>query len=103
MSFSLLTDMAAGPWLLGGGALLASAWFGHWLGEREGWTLHQLGLGLVIGGALGNLVDRVQHGAVVDFIVLNPWGLFPYTFNPADLFISGGVIALLLDSWLRRA
>jgi signal peptidase II len=75
----------------------------HWLGEERGWNWHQLGLGLLIGGALGNLVDRVQHGAVVDFALVNPWGLFPYTFNVADGAITVGVALLLLDSFLRRA
>lgn len=57
---------------------------------------------MLIGGAIGNLLDRAQHGAVVDFLVLNPWGLFPYTFNIADVAITFGVVLLLLDSWLRR-
>lgn len=102
MSFSLMDGWVYGPWILGVVAVLACGWFVHWLGER-GWGWHQAGLGLLIGGALGNLVDRVQHGAVVDFILINPWGLFPYTFNPADSAITVGVALLLLDSFLRRA
>lgn len=102
MSFSLFDGAAYGPWVLGVVAVAACGWFVHWLGERA-WGLHQAGLGLVIGGAVGNLVDRVQHGAVVDFIVLSPGGLFPYTFNIADVVISVGVLLLLLDSWRRRA
>jgi signal peptidase II len=110
MSFSLLNDVAYGPWILGAVAVLACAWFVHWLGQEEsgtrnqerGWSLHQLGLGLLIGGALGNLLDRVVHGAVVDFLLVNPKWLFPYTFNPADAAITVGVVALLLDSMRRR-
>jgi len=102
MSFSLLDGVAYGPWILGAVAVVAIAWFTHWLGEYVGF-LHRGGLGLVIGGALGNLADRVVHGAVVDFILVNPWGLFPYTFNLADTAITVGVVLLLLDSWLRRA
>ncbi|MCA3243775.1 MAG: signal peptidase II, partial [Alphaproteobacteria bacterium] len=82
-------------------AVAASAWFTHWLaaeGNPKPWpSLHQAGLAAIIGGALGNLVDRVQHGAVVDFLVVNPWGLFPYTFNLADAAITVGVALLLLD------
>lgn len=102
MSFSLLDGVAWGPVLLGGVAVVACAWFVHWLGESRQWV-HQAGLGLLIGGAAGNVLDRVQHGAVVDFLLLNPWGMFPYTFNIADMAITFGVMLLLLDSWLRRA
>lgn len=102
MSFSLMDGWAYGPWILAAVAVAACGWFVHWLGERPfGWQ--QVGLGLLIGGAAGNLVDRVQHGAVVDFILVNPAGLFPYTFNLADSAISVGVVLLLLDSWRRRA
>jgi lipoprotein signal peptidase len=101
MSFSLLDGFAYAPHLLGLVAVAASAWFTHWLaaeGNPKPWpSLHQAGLAAIIGGALGNLVDRVQHGAVVDFLVVNPWGLFPYTFNLADAAITVGVALLLLD------
>jgi signal peptidase II len=102
MSFSLLDGVSWGPWLLGGVAVAACVWFVHWLGESRAW-MHQVGLGMLIGGAVGNVLDRVQHGAVVDFLLLNPWGLFPYTFNIADMGITFGVVLLLLDSWFRRA
>ena len=104
MSFSLLHDWAFAPWLLGALAVALSAWFVHWLGEKRvgnaGWAWHQAGLGLMIGGALGNLLDRLQHGAVVDFLVLNPWGLFPYTFNVADTAITLGVVGMIIESVL---
>lgn len=102
MSFSLLDGVAWGPWLLGFVAIAACVWFVQWLGEHFGW-MHQAGLGMLIGGAAGNVLDRVQHGAVVDFILTNPWGVFPYTYNIADIGITVGVVMLLLDSWLRRA
>ncbi len=101
MSFSLLDGFAYAPLLLGAVAVAAVAWFTHWLAEHPWPSLHQAGLAAIIGGALGNLVDRIQHGAVIDFLVLNPWGLFPYTFNLADTAISAGVALLLLDLWRR--
>lgn len=101
MSFSLFNDVSWGPYLLGAIAIAASLWFIRWLGESTSWT-HQAGLGLLIGGALGNLLDRFQHGAVVDFLLFNPMHLFPYTFNVADAAITVGVPLLLLDSFLRR-
>lgn len=102
MSFSLLNDVAWGPLVLGGVAVAACVWFVQWLGESRRF-LHQWGLGLLLGGAAGNVLDRVQHGAVVDFLLFNPNGLFPFTFNVADAAISVGVAMLLLDSWRQRA
>lgn len=102
MSFSLLNDVAWGPWVLGAVAVAACVWFVHWLGESTRW-MHQWGLGMLIGGAVGNVVDRVQHGAVVDFLLFNPNGMFPFTFNIADAAITVGVVMLLLDSWRQRA
>lgn len=102
MSFSLLNDVAWGPWVLGAVAVAACIWFVHWLGESTRW-MHQWGLGLLIGGAVGNVVDRVQHGAVVDFLLFNPNGMFPFTFNIADAAITVGVVMLLLDSRRQRA
>lgn len=63
--------------------------------------LPALGLGLVIGGAVGNAIDRARFGAVVDFIDVQRLGFFPWIFNVADSGITVGVILLLLDS-LRR-
>ncbi len=101
MSFSFMNEGAATPWLLGGLAVGACAWFIHWLGAQRTWV-HQVGLGCLIGGAVGNLLDRVQHGAVVDFLMVHAarWGsdwYFP-VFNAADSFISLGVALLLWDS-----
>ncbi len=103
MSFSLLDGFAYAPHVLAAVAVVAVGWFIHWMVDGHARSWHQTGLGLIVGGALGNLVDRIQHGAVVDFIVVNPWGFFPYTFNIADAAITVGVALLLLDSYLRRA
>jgi signal peptidase II len=61
-------------------------------------VLPALALGLIIGGALGNAVDRVRFGAVVDFIDVSAMGFFPWIFNVADSAITCGVVLLLLDS-----
>jgi signal peptidase II len=63
--------------------------------------LAAVGLGLVMGGAIGNAIDRARFGAVVDFIDVQRLGFFPWIFNVADSGITIGVILLLLDS-LRR-
>ncbi len=61
-----------------------------------------LALGLIMGGAVGNAVDRVRFGAVVDFIDVSGLGVFPWIFNVADSAITVGVILLLLDSLFTR-
>ena len=62
--------------------------------ERGDWAL-RLAMGLQLGGAIGNLIDRLQHGYVTDFISV---GNFP-VFNIADSSITLGVVILLLDLW----
>jgi signal peptidase II len=65
----------------------------------SGPTLLRLGLGLVLGGAIGNLIDRIRLGYVVDFIDLRWWPVF----NLADSAIVIGVGALVLQSFLGAA
>jgi signal peptidase II len=65
--------------------------------EGDDWTL-KLAMGLQLGGALGNLIDRLTMGRVTDFISI---GVFP-VFNIADASISVGVAVLLLGIWLKE-
>jgi signal peptidase II len=58
-----------------------------------------ISLGFVIGGALGNITDRVIHGAVADFFSFHYAGYYWYVFNVADVAITAGVIGLILD-WM---
>lgn len=70
---------------------------------RSHTKLATIALGLIIGGAIGNAIDRLAHGAVVDFVLLHAeiggkvhnW----YVFNLADVAIVAGVIGLLYDSF----
>ena len=57
------------------------------------------GLGLIVGGALGNVVDRVRHGAVVDFLDLSVGTYHWPAFNLADTAITIGVVLLLRDGF----
>lgn len=61
-------------------------------------------LGAVAGGALGNIIDRIRLGAVVDFIHLHAgsWDVFPYVFNLGDAAIVCGVGTLMLEALLPR-
>lgn len=81
--------------------------FTLWLFRAERW-MTALALSMVVGGAVGNLIDRARFGAVVDFIDFSgPWFMlgelkvgFPWIFNVADASISVGAAALLLDQLL---
>jgi signal peptidase II len=57
-------------------------------------------IGLIMGGALGNAVDRVVLGGVADFFSLHAFGFYWYVFNIADAAIVAGVAGLLYDSLL---
>ena len=73
-----------------------------WIGrEEKRWD--QIALGLVLGGALGNILDRVRHGYVVDFADLHFGDFRPFfIFNVADAAISIGVAILLLRAFLVK-
>jgi signal peptidase II len=89
-------------WAFAALALIVSVLLISWLKKmdrRE--VLLACGVALVLGGALGNLIDRLRLGDVTDFIAVH-WGphYFP-TFNLADSAITVGVILWLLDAWLE--
>jgi len=100
----LQTDSAAGQWLLLAFKVAAVVALAIWM-ARSRTVLATVGLGLIIGGAIGNAIDRLAYGAVVDFVLLHiriggrlyNW----YVFNLADVAIVAGVAALLYDT-LRR-
>jgi signal peptidase II len=94
---------AHGPWgtaFLAVFSLAAVGGLGYWLWNAARPAL-AVGLGLVIGGALGNLVDRLIYGKVADFFHFYVLGYDWYVFNLADCAITFGVAALLYDALLR--
>lgn len=94
-----------GQWILLAVKLVAVALLWIWL-ARAGSRLTALALGLIIGGAIGNAVDRLAYGAVVDFILFHietaTWSFSWYVFNVADAAIVAGVVGLLYDSLLTQ-
>jgi len=97
VTFGLLGD-ALPQWLfallaLGIGALLVG-----WM-ARSAVGPVALALGAVLGGAIGNAIDRLRFGAVVDFLHLHAWGWHWYVFNLADAAIVCGVAVLAWDSF----
>lgn len=102
VSFGLLSaDGDVARWALIVLALAITALLGRWL-KTAGSTLAVLAIGLVIGGALGNVVDRLRFGAVADFLHFHALGYSFWVFNVADAAITVGVIALLADGLLAR-
>ena len=100
VSFGLLqSDPTIGPWLLSGFAFVVSAVLAVWL-ARADTRLLACALGLTIGGAVGNIIDRLRFGAVFDFLDFHAFGWHWPAFNVADSAISIGVAGLLLTSLL---
>jgi len=81
-------------------SLIAVAALSWWLAKAERLIL-AVGLGLVIGGALGNVIDRAIYGAVADFFHFYAFGHDWYVFNVADAAITVGVVVLLLEAFVR--
>ena len=73
-------------------------------GGQAGSPSGSLGLALLAGGAVGNLIDRVAYdGAVVDFVSLGLFGLRTGIFNLADVAITAGVVLVALQGWRTAA
>lgn len=62
--------------------------------------LTAIALGLLVGGAIGNTLDRLLHGAVVDYASFHAAGFYWYVFNLADVWVVAGVALLLYDAFL---
>jgi signal peptidase II len=83
---------------LGGAAAVFIVWM---LRSHAGQRLFSFALALILGGALGNVIDRLLHGYVVDFIQVHHSGWYFPSFNVADSAISVGAACLILDEILR--
>jgi signal peptidase II len=103
ISLGLLhADGELGRWLLVGMTAAIALGVAYWI-SREEKRGDQLALSLVLGGALGNIVDRVRLGYVVDFADLHFGAFRPFlVFNVGDAAISIGVVILLLRAFLIR-
>ncbi|MCQ8242380.1 signal peptidase II [Acetobacteraceae bacterium KSS12] len=91
----------AGRWLFSVVALVVVALLGWWMAHTP--RAHvAAALGAIAGGAIGNVIDRLRFGAVVDFIHAHAFGWSWYVFNVGDAAIVCGVGVLLLDGLLDR-
>lgn len=102
VSFGMFSlDSATGAWVLSALALVIVAVLFAWM-VRESRAFVVAALGLVIGGALGNVIDRARFGAVADFLDFHAFGFHWPAFNAADTAISLGALALLADALFGR-
>jgi lipoprotein signal peptidase len=101
VTFGLLAGEA--PWhapALAVAALLIAGLLLRWMSRAEN-RVTAAALGAVIGGAVGNVIDRFRFGAVADFFDAHAWGWHWYVFNIADAAIVCGVVALVGDALFR--
>jgi signal peptidase II len=98
-AFSFLSDAGGWQrWFLALVSLIASGFIGYWIfqvRQKEVWL--GWSLALILGGAVGNLVDRVGWGYVIDFVIVHYQHYYFPAFNVADAAISVGAAMLLLD------
>ena len=95
--FQQHTDL--GRWILIVVSILAAIALSAWI-RRTGGRVLAASLGLIVGGAIGNVIDRLAYGAVFDFIQLRIGDWSWYVFNVADAAIVAGVVGLLYDSFV---
>ncbi|MDO8262279.1 MAG: signal peptidase II [Gallionella sp.] len=99
-AFSFLSDAGGMQrWLFSIIAIVASVWIVWLLRRHSAQTLFALALSLILGGALGNLIDRIAYGYVVDFLSFH-WDKYYFpAFNVADSAITCGAFLLIFDSF----
>ena len=93
-----LQESRGGQWVLVAFAVLAVCAMALWLARGVTTRLVAVSLGLIMGGAASNAIDRLTLGGVADFFALHAFGFHWYVFNIADVAIVAGVIGLIYDS-----
>jgi len=93
-----LQNTRQGQWLLASFAALAVCAMAIWLARGVTTKLVATSLGLIMGGAASNAIDRLNLGGVADFFSLHAYGFYWYVFNLADVAIVAGVVGLIYDS-----
>ncbi len=101
VSFGLLrAEQDLARWALAAFSIIVSIFLAAWV-RNASRRLAAVALGLVIGGAVGNVIDRIRFGAVADFLDFSRlW--FPWIFNVADAAITVGIVLLLIDMLLQE-
>lgn len=104
VAFSFLADQSGWQrYFITIAASLIVVWLLYWLYKNSrSLKLQNTALALVVGGALGNIWDRIELGYVVDFIELHYQGYFWPAFNVADSAISIGAVLLIIDAFKNK-
>jgi signal peptidase II len=103
-AFSFLAEGSGWQrWLFAGIAVVAAALISILIRRHAGERLFCSGLALILGGALGNLVDRLAWGHVVDFLQLHAGAWYWPAFNVADSAITVGAVLVVVDSFRAKA
>ena len=101
ISYGLFNQSSmTGQYLLALFAVVATLALAVWLARGVDTKVLAVSVGLIMGGALGNGLDRVLHGGVIDYVSLHAFGYYWYVFNIADVAIVAGVVGLLYDSFM---
>lgn len=91
-------------WILIGVALVISGVVLWWIRREPGGIWQRIAAGLLIGGAMGNVVDRLVYGAVADFLNMSCCGIDnPYSFNVADIAVFAGAIGMVIFTGEKKA
>ncbi len=102
-SFSMFRSLGeAAPMIIVIGTGFIIGFLAHNLFFRTSEKIERIALSLIIGGALGNLIDRIRFGAVIDFLDFHIDKLHWPAFNVADVCISVGVILYILSLFIKR-
>lgn len=100
ISYSMFNqDSQEGQYILAAFAVVVSVLMWFWINKSSTGRLMTWSVALIIGGAIGNAIDRVLIGGVADFYSMHAFGYYWYVFNIADVAIVAGVVGLLYDSF----
>ncbi len=98
------SETALAKWLLIALAVAISTWVVRWIGRDHPRLPAQVSGGLLVGGAAGNVIDRLLYGAVADFLNMSCCGIEnPYAFNVADIAVFAGAFGLILFTGNKNA
>lgn len=105
INFGLFSgDHPATRWILIGLAIVISIGVLYWMHREPGGRWQYIAAGLLVGGALGNVIDRVLYGAVADFLNMSCCGFTnPFSFNVADISIFFGAVGLIIFTDNKKA
>ncbi len=104
VNFGLFSnDAQVMRWVLIALAVLISIWVAFWVRKEQSGKLAHIAAGLLIGGAAGNVADRLVFGAVADFLNMSCCGIDnPFAFNVADMAIFTGALGLIFFTGRKK-